>query len=117
MSSFLTEKKGMLPVPNNDEELLRQRIASAEHQGELVSSQTAHAIAVWLARAIGPGFRGFLVNGVVTPEFYGELARLYDQRRPEVEDWLNALVRYSLHQPTTYPAEGWKEPKPREGRR
>jgi hypothetical protein len=99
----------MLLVPTNDEELLRQRVASAEHQGEIISDQTAHAIAKWLARAIGPGFRAFLVSGLVTREFYSELSRLYDQRRPEVEDWLNALVRYSLHQPTTQQAEGTKE--------
>src|SRR5690348_2387432 len=99
----------MLPVPTNDEELLRQRVASAEHQGEIISDQTAQAIAKWLARAIGPGFRAFLVSGLVTREFYTELSRLYDHRRPEVEDWLNALVRYSLRQPTTHQAESAKE--------
>jgi hypothetical protein len=107
----------MLLVPSNDEELLRQRVTSAEHQGEIISDQTAQAIAKWLARAIGPGFRAFLVSGLVTREFYSELSRLYDQRRPEVEDWLNALVRYSLRQPTTHKAEGSKESRPHEGGR
>lgn len=107
----------MLPVPTNDEELLRQRVASAEHQGEIISDQTAQAIAKWLARAIGPGFRAFLVSGLVTREFYSELSRLYDQRRPEVEHWLNALVRYSLHQPTTHQAESSKESRHHEASR
>ena len=107
----------MLPVPTNDEELLRQRVTSAEHQGEIISDQTAQAIAKWLARAIGPGFRAFLVSGLVTREFYSELSRLYDQRRPEVEDWLNALVRYSLRQTTVHHAEGSKEARPYEGGR
>lgn len=107
----------MLPVPSNDEELLRRRVTSAEHQGEIISDQTAQAIAKWLARAIGPGFRAFLVNGLVTREFYGELSRLYDQRQPEVEDWLNALVRYSLHKPTAHQAEGAKESRTWEGGR
>lgn len=107
----------MQPVPSSDEEFLRQRITSAEHQGEVISGQTAQAIAKWLARAIGPGFRAFLVSGLVTREFYSELSRLYDQRRPEVEEWLNALVRYSLRQPTTYQAEGSKELRTGEGGR
>jgi hypothetical protein len=107
----------MLPAPSNDEELLQQRVTSAERQGEVISGQTAQAIAKWLARAIGPGFRAFLVNGLVTRELYSELSRLYDQRRPEVEDWLNALVRYSLHQPTAHQAEAVKESRTREGGR
>jgi hypothetical protein len=107
----------MLPVPTNDEELLRQRVTSAERQGEVIGDQTAQAIAKWLARAIGPGFRAFMVSGLVTREFYSELSHLYDQRRPEVEDWLNALVRYSLHQPTTHQAEGAKEWRTHEGSR
>jgi hypothetical protein len=107
----------MLPVPSNDEEQLRQRITRANHQGEIISDQTAQAIAKWLARAIGPGFRAFLVSGLVTRELYSELSRLYDQRRPEVEHWLNALVRYSLRQPTVHQAEGSKESRLHEGGR
>jgi hypothetical protein len=89
-----------MPTPTGDEELLRQRIARAEVHGRVVSGQTAQVIARWFARAIGPGFQVFLTSGLVTREFYRELAHLYDQRRPEVEHWLNTLVRYSLQQPT-----------------
>jgi len=89
-----------MPIPSGDEELLREHIASAGDRGEVISDQAAQAIAKWFARAIGPGFQGFLVGGLVSREFYRELGYLYDQRRPEIEHWLNALVRYSLRQPT-----------------
>jgi hypothetical protein len=90
----------MHPIPSRDEELLRRRVADAEDHGQVISDQTAHAIAKWFARAIGPGFQAFLASGQASREFYRELSFLYDQRRPDVEDWLNALVRYSLSQPT-----------------
>lgn len=90
----------MHPIPSRDEELLRQRVANAEGHGRVISDQTAQAIAKWFARAIGPGFRGFLASGLVSRDFYRELSCLYDQRRPEVEHWLNSLVRYSLSQST-----------------
>jgi len=92
----------MHPIPSRDEELLRQRVESAEGHGQVISDQTAQAIARWFARAIGPGFHGFVTSGLVTSEFYRELSYLYDQRRPEIEHWLNALVRYTLRQPTVH---------------
>lgn len=88
----------MNQVPNGNEDLLRQRLPNTA-RGEVISGETAQAIAQWFARAIGPGFRSFLASGLVTPQFYRELTYLYDQRRPEVAGWLDALVRYSLWQP------------------
>jgi hypothetical protein len=100
-----------------DEELLRRRVASAATRGRAIGDRTAQTIAGWLSQANGPGFRIFLATGLVTPELYTELARLYDLRRPEVEQWLDALVRYSLRQPTIARPEDWHWLGRREGRR
>lgn len=104
----------MHSIPSRDEELLRQRVADAEDHGQVISDQTAQAIAKWFARAIGPGFRAFLTSGLVSREFYRELSYLYDQRRPDVEHWLNALVRFSLQQPSARQTKDGQERPPEE---
>ncbi len=104
----------MHPIPSRDEELLRQRVATAEGHGQVISDQTAQAIAKWFARAIGPGFKAFLASGLVSREFYRELSYLYEQRRPDVEHWLNALVRYSLRQSAMRQSKDGQECAPEE---
>jgi hypothetical protein len=102
----------MSSLPSGDEDLLRQRLSAAAARGEVISGETAQAIATWFARAIGPGFRTFLASGLVTPQFYRELTYLYDQRQPEVANWLDALVRYSLWQPTIDPGDVVSDQQP-----
>lgn len=90
----------MQPIPSGDEQLLRQRLDQTSPQTQVVSAETAQAIARWLARSLGPGFRAFIDSGLVTADLYRELTRLYDQRKPEAKHWLDALVRYCLTQTT-----------------
>lgn len=99
-------------IPSGDEELLRQRLEETGYRGARISGQTAEGIARWFARrAIGRGFSAFLASGLVTPQFYRELTYLYDLRRPDIERRLNALVRYSLSQPSVHLTEKREEGK------
>lgn len=89
----------MHSVPSGEEQLLRQRVGNSGGHGEIVTEQTAQAIAMWFAMAIGPGFRAFLVRGLVSRQFYRELGYLYEQLEVQGQERLDALVRYSLRQP------------------
>jgi hypothetical protein len=82
-----------------DDARLREHLALARARGRPISRKTARELATWFAAAIGPGFATFLATGAITGPLYGELARLYDLRQPEVERWLDNLTRFVLAQP------------------
>src|SRR5690348_87767 len=78
-----------------------RRPMPASGPGRVVNTKTAQQIAFKLAGHIGPALRAFAATGVVTSELHGDLARLYDLRRPETERCLDALPRYVLRHETS----------------
>jgi hypothetical protein len=82
-----------------DDARLREHLARARRRGRLIGHKTARELAAWFADAIGPGFATFIATGTVTGHLYTELARLYDLRQPEVEQWLDNLTRFVVAQP------------------
>ncbi len=79
----------MLQQALMDDDCLRRGPEPTPGRGRVISTKTAQQIATKLTDA-RPALRIFAATGVVTPELYVELARLYDLRRPEVERWLDA---------------------------
>ena len=77
---------------------LRRRLGTAPSRRHIINTKTAQMLAIKLIDGVGPGLKAFADTGVVTSELCGEMARLYDLRRPEVERWLDALTRYIVHQ-------------------
>ncbi len=90
----------MLQQALMDDDCLRRGPEPTPGRGRVISTKTAQQIATKLTDA-RPALRIFAATGVVTPELYVELARLYDLRRPEVERWLDALTRYAMHRPVS----------------
>ena len=79
--------------PDPDDDCPRRGPERPTGRGRVISAKTAQQIAAKLTDDARPALRVFAATGVVTPELYTELARLYDLRRPEVERWLDALMR------------------------
>jgi len=84
---------------NADEERLHAHLSQAQLLGRPINHKTARELARWFDGAHGRGFRVFIDTGAVTGSLYSELARLYDQRQPEAERWLDNLTRFVMAQP------------------
>jgi hypothetical protein len=72
--------------------------------GHVITPRTARRVAQRVMPPAVAGLRHFAVTGVVTPEFFADLAALYAWRRENPAAALDALVQYGLQQlPTAYP--------------
>jgi hypothetical protein len=70
----------------------------------VITPRTARQLTQRLMPPTGAGLRHFAATGVVTPEFFADVAALYAWRRENSAAALDALVQYGLQQlPTAYP--------------
>jgi hypothetical protein len=74
----------------------------------VITSRTARHLVQRLMPPAGAGLRRYVVSGVVTPEFFADLAALYAWRQGNPASALDALVQYGLQQlsPPYSPAYG-----------